>query len=97
MRGLTRNSGKPFLGLVLQHKGVKASNRFPCLLDEGVRIGSLNGVNVEVHRWVGPGGRLRWSAYPLGGAVCRDHALDPAFALSTSEMVVGGLFVTYFS
>ena len=27
--GQTRNSGKVFIGLVLQHKGVKIRNRFP--------------------------------------------------------------------
>ena len=29
---------------------------------------------------VGPEGRLRGSAHPLGGGVCRGHAQDPAFA-----------------
>ena len=32
---------------------------------------------------------LRWSAHPLGGAVCSDHARSPAFALDTSEVAVG--------
>lgn len=33
-------------------------------------------------------GFLRWSAGPLGGAVCRDHARYPDFAFSTSEVAV---------
>ena len=35
------------------------------------------------------GGWLRWSAHPLGGAVCRDHVQDPAFAPGTSEVTIG--------
>ena len=27
--------------------------------------------------------------YPLGGAECRDHTQDPAFAPGTSEVAVG--------
>ena len=30
-----------------------------------------------------------WSAHPLGGAVCRDHAQYPVFAPGTSETAVG--------
>ena len=37
----------------------------------------------------GARGWLRWPAHPLGGAVCRDHAQDPAFASGTSEMAGG--------
>ena len=37
----------------------------------GVRVGLCSGVGLE--RW------LRWSAHPLGGAVCRGHAQYPAF------------------
>ena len=33
--------------------------------------------------------KLRRSAPPLGGAVCGDHELYPAFAASTSEVAVG--------
>ena len=41
-----RNAGKALLGLrlVLQQKGVKTSNRCPCLLPEGGGAGPLNGV-----------------------------------------------------
>ena len=41
-----------------------------------------------VCQWVGPEGWLKWSVHCLGGAMCRDHVKDPAFALSTSEMIV---------
>ena len=36
-----------------------------------------------------PEGRLRWSAYPRGGAVCRHHVQYPAFAPGTSDVSVG--------
>ena len=34
-------------------------------------------------------GWLGWSAHPLGGAVCRNHAEYPAFAPGISEAAVG--------
>ena len=34
-------------------------------------------------------GWLRWSAHPFGGAVCREHAQDPAFTPGSSELAVG--------
>ena len=40
-------------------------------------------------RWVGLEAWLRCSAHPLGGALCRDHEQDPAFAPGTSEEAVG--------
>lgn len=45
IRGQMRNAGKGLLGLglVLQQKGVKTSNRCPCLLREGGGAGPLNG------------------------------------------------------
>ena len=61
-----RISGKALMGLVLQHKGAKASNKVP-LLTRGA--GPLNRVRVGADWWVGPEGWLRWSAHPLGGAV----------------------------
>lgn len=39
--------------------------------------------------WLRLEGWLRWSAQPLGGAVCRDQAQHPVFAPSTSEVAVG--------
>ena len=48
----------------------------------------LNGVRVGAEPWVRPEGWLRWSAHPLGGAVCRDLALYSAFAPGTSEVAV---------
>ena len=56
-----------------QHEGVKTSNRFPRSLSEWKQAGPSSGVRVRADPWVGPEGRLRWSAHPLGGAVCRDH------------------------
>ena len=44
---------------------------------------------------VRPEGWLRWSAHPLGGAVCRDHVQDPAFAPDNSEVAVGFLLYLY--
>ena len=89
MKDQTRNSGKALSGLMLQHEGAKTSNRFPCSLTEGELAGSLNRVRAGTDRWVRQEAWLRWSAYPLGGAVRRDCAQDPAFALSSSEMTVG--------
>ena len=45
IRGQMRNAGKASLGLglVLQQKEVKTSNRCPCLLPEGGGAGPLNG------------------------------------------------------
>ena len=41
-------------------------------------------------------GWLRWSAHPLGDAMCRDHGQDPDFAAPASEMAVGlWPFVSY--
>lgn len=40
-------------------------------------------------------GLPRWSAQPLGGAVCRDHAQYSAFAPSTSEVAVEFLVFLY--
>ena len=54
-----RNSGKALLGLVLQHEGVKPSNRCPCLL-QGGQAGSFNGVT-------GRGRLVGWA----GGGVLR--------------------------
>ena len=62
---------------------------------------SLNGANIGIDTLVGPEGWLRWSAYLLGGAVCRGHAQFPAFAPSTSEVAVALAFfflhLIYFS
>ena len=57
--------------------------------------GPLNGVRVEVDTWVGSEWRLRWSAYPLGGAVCSYLTQYPAFAPDTSEVAVGFLVFLY--
>ena len=55
----------------------------------GGEAGPLNGVRVGADGWVGLEGWLRWSAHPLGGAVCRDHVQPPTFARSFSEVAVG--------
>ena len=75
-----RHSGKAFLGCAL-YEGVKASNRFPCLLPEGVSR-CLNWVKIGVDPWVKPEGWLRLSAHSFGGAVCT----VPCFAPDTSEV-----------
>ena len=38
-----------------------------------------------------------WSAHPLGGVVCREHAQYPAFVPGSSKVAVGffGLFVPF--
>ena len=63
-----RSSGKALLGCVL-YEGMKISNRFPCLLPEGVSR-CLNGMKIEMDPWVEPEGWLRLSAHSFGGAVC---------------------------
>ena len=73
---------------MLQREGVKTRNRCPCFLPERGRACSLNRITTGAALQVEREGRLRWSAHPRGGAVCRDHAQYPAFALSTSEMAV---------
>ena len=42
---------------------------------------------------VRPKGWRRWSALPLGGAVCQDRAQYPAFAPCISEVAVGFLYL----
>ena len=54
------------------------------------------GFTVGAARWIGTEGWLRWSAHPLGGAVCRDHACYPAFFPNTLEVAVGLLILLYF-
>ena len=84
-----RNSGKALLGLVLQYKGTKINNRFPCSLPEGGQAVPLIGVRVEA----GPGVRLEeWLGkftHPLGGAVCRVHVQYPAFAPTPQKWQLG--------
>ena len=94
-----RNSGKALLGLMLEHKGEKTSNRFRCLPPERGRACLLNGVRVGVGSWVGleTKGWLRWSAHPLDGAVCSVHVQVPCFCsrhLRSGSWVLG-LFVSY--
>ena len=53
-------------------------------------------MRLEASPGVRPEGWHGFSAHPLGGAVCRDHAKCPAFALDTSEVAaeVLGLFAS---
>ena len=51
--------------------------------------GFLKAARVGTVPWLGQEAELRWSARPLGGAVCGDHAQRPAFAPHTSEVAVG--------
>lgn len=75
---------------------MKTSNRHLGSLPEGCKSGLINWVIVGVDQWVRLEGWLRWSACPLDGAVCRDHAQDPVFAPNTSKVAVDyfGLFVS---
>ena len=63
----------------------------PLLAPQGWGFGavSLNRVMVGADWWVRLEGCLRWSANPVGGAVCRHHVKYPAFAARASEMAVG--------
>ena len=54
-----------------------------------VQGGPLNRVRLGADWWVRLEGRLRLSAQPLGGAVCRGHVQYSAFAPSSSEVAVG--------
>ena len=60
-----------------------------------MQAGSSYGVSVGVCPGVGQEGRLRWSAHPLGGVLCRGHAQCPAFAPGSSEVAVGFLVFLY--
>lgn len=78
-----RNSGKALLGCVL-YEGVKTSNRFPCLLPEGVSR-CLNWVKIGG----GPMGQARGvvsrlSAHSFGGTVCT----VPCFALTPQKWLL---------
>lgn len=59
---------------MLWHKGVRTSNRCPCSFPG-------RGWGVGADQWVRSEGWLRWSAHPLGGAVCRDHAASTLLLL----------------
>ena len=80
--------GKAVLGSVLQ-QGVKTCNRCPCSFLVGRVRWPLKWVRVRIGWRVGLDGWLWWSAHPLGGAVCRNHAEYPAFAPGISEAAVG--------
>ena len=81
---------------MLQHEGVKTSNRFPCSLPAGAgHADSLYDVRVRMGACVRAEGWLMGSAHPLGGAVCRVHAQCPAFAPSSSRMAGWFLIFLY--
>lgn len=93
-RGQAINSVTPLLGLTLQHKGVKTSNRCPCLLPHrcwrgeaggklvlGVRVGADPGIGLE--------SGFRCFVHLLGTAVCQDHVQYPAFVSSSSDVILG--------
>ena len=46
----------------------------------GKQVGPLKGMRIVGDQWVGPQGRLRWSAYPLA-LLRRDHVQDPGLFL----------------
>ena len=86
IRGQTKNSGRALLGLMLQHKGGKASNSFPSLLLERGGGELLNAVRVEAVPWV----RLGWRS-GLGGL---PSALV-VFPAPQKGQLVGFLFFLY--
>ena len=70
---IDQKPGRKFrLGPLLQQRGRRTINRFPCLLTppEGW-ADSFQGVRWGVCPWVGSRGWHRWSAHPFGGGVCR--------------------------
>ena len=83
MHLLKKNSGKAFLGLVLQHEGVNSRNWVPVLALRGEQAGSSHGVRVG-WVWGSAGGELRRCAHPFGGVGSRGHAPYPAFAPNTA-------------
>ena len=74
---------------------MKTSNRHPGSLPEGCQAGLVNWVMVGLDQWVQLEGWLRWSACPLDGAVCRDHAQDPVFAPDTSKWQLSVLVLLF--
>ena len=87
VRSQTRSTGKVLLGLATL--GKKTNHRFPCLPTELGQAGPLNVVRVE--------GWLRWSAHPLGGAVCRNHRAVLCFSrhLRRGSQVLAVLYLVY--
>lgn len=77
------------MGIHAVAPGSKNKEQVPLPALQDGRAGSLNGVRVGVDEWAWQEGLLRWSAHPLGGTVCRDHAHYPAFAPGTSQVAVG--------
>ena len=80
-----RKFWRGFVGAPAATEGAETSSRFPCLLYEEGRAGSLSGVRVGLGPGVGPKVWHMWLLYPLG-AVCRGHAQSSAFAPSSSEL-----------
>ena len=94
--GQTINLVKPLLGLMLQHKGVKTSNRCPCLLPHRQWRGEWGGdlvlgVKVGADPRVGLEGCFGCFVHLPGVAVCKDHVQYPAFGPSSSDVIVGCL------
>ena len=56
------------LEFLLQLEGRETSS---LALSQGEQAGPLCGVRVGADPWVRQEGWLRWSAHPIGGAVCR--------------------------
>ena len=71
-----RISGKALLGLLLRHKGAEVT--VPLLPVAGWSLWCGGVGDGGSDWWVRLEGGLRWSAHPLGGAVCRDHVWGPA-------------------
>ena len=89
-KGQMRNSGRALLGLLLQHEEAETSTVALIHPPAGRGLSwSLKWDERGTDWWIRLKGWLGWSAHPGVGAACRDHAQDPAFASSTSEVAVG--------
>ena len=89
-KGQMRNSGKAFLGLLLQHEEAETSTGALVHPPGGRGLSwPLKWDECGTDWWARLKGWIGCSAHPCVGAACRDHAQDPTFASSTSEAAVG--------
>lgn len=77
-------SDKALLGPVLQQRGARTNNRFPCSLASwaGVSLYIIWGEGKECVQRLGQRAGLRCFAHPWGNIVCRGHVQYPAFAFN---------------
>ena len=85
-------SGKALLGLLLQQRGSKTNSSFPCSLAHSPEQQECGGGEVFPYMQRGYGCVQGWRAGrggPPRGLECRGHTQYPAFALSSSQVIVG--------